>query len=110
MEIPLKPETKFRQNKVIPFLKTLKKTERFPMQQLAIVGDPDFLLCMHGTFVALELKDEGEVPRPLQQHKLDRVAATHGVSIVADPGNWGHVKNVLLQLDRGEYDGPSQVQ
>lgn len=98
----MKPETKFRVGKVIPFLKKLRHTAYFPIQQLTIVGDADFLLCCHGRFVALELKADGEKPRPIQQAKLDWVTKTHGVSIVANPKTWEEAKSLLLYLDRGE--------
>lgn len=96
-----KPETKFRTNQVRPFLKSLKNTAFFPIQQLAIVGDPDFILCCFGIFVALELKSEGGEPRPLQEHKLNEVTRCHGISIVATPENWSEVKNKLQHLDEG---------
>jgi hypothetical protein len=99
----MKPETAFRQNRVVPFLNSLLHTAVFPIQQLAISGDPDFLLCMQGRFVALEIKDRGEVPRPLQQYKLDQVVRTRGVALVADPDNWEQIKSVLSQYDRGHF-------
>ncbi len=80
----------------------LKNTFAFPIQQLAIGGDPDFLLCMAGRFVALELKDDGEEPRPLQLYKLDKVRRTGGVAIVASPSNWQAVTYLLAKLDMGE--------
>ena len=96
-----KEETKFRENKVTPFLKTLRNTAFFPIQQLAIRGDADFHLCVHGTFVALELKSRGEVARPLQEHKHDRVRRAGGVALVASPDNWEEVKQQLINLDGG---------
>lgn len=98
----MKPETRFRTNKVIPFLKTLKNTAYFPIQQIAICGDSDFHLCCAGRFVALELKIPGKKAEPLQQAKLDWVTRTHGVSLVADPTNWESVKDSLQRLDRGD--------
>lgn len=101
-----KPETRFRTNTVRPFLKTLKNSVFFPIQQLAIHDDADFFGCCRGRFVALELKaDDGEV-RPLQQHKLDEVKRTHGVSLVASPKTWAKARALLLKLDNGEdeYD------
>lgn len=94
-------ERSFRVSQVLPFLKTLKNTYSLPIQQLAIRGDPDLLLCCAGRFVALELKAEGEVPRKLQQHKLDQVKRTGGISLVASPDNWDFIKQELLKLDQG---------
>lgn len=102
----MKPETKFRTTQVIPFLKTLKNTAYFPIQQLAIVGDADYFLCCRGRFVALELKAKGERPRPIQQVKLDWVTKAKGLALVADPSNWERIKALLLKLDQGDdYDG-----
>lgn len=103
-------ERAFRVNRVIPFLKTLKGTMFFPIQQISMCGDPDFILNCRGTFVALELKREAGKPRKLQQAKLEAVVRTHGVSIVASTTNWQHVQSVLQQLDEGGYLGKSFIQ
>lgn len=96
-----KPETRFRVGKVKPFLKTLKHTYAFPIQQLAIIGDPDFLLCVRGLFVALELKDDDKKPRALQRRKGDEVERCQGIYFVATPSNWKEVKEQLTNLDGG---------
>lgn len=97
-----KGETSFRRTKVRPFLKTLKHTASFAIQQLAISGTPDYFLCCYGTFVAMELKDTGGITSPLQKFNLAEVTRTRGVSIVASPENWESVKRQLRRLDRGE--------
>ena len=98
----MKPETAFRKNRVLPFLKTLEHTSYFPIQQLAISGDADYILCSRGKFVWLELKDEGEDLRPLQMFKADWVKKTGGIPLRAGPDNWEQVKSLLLNLDQGE--------
>lgn len=98
----VKPETKFRRNQVLPFLKTLKNTTFFALQQVAICGDPDYVLCMNGKFVALELKDDGATPRPLQQYKLDEVKKAKGVALAASPSNWEEIKVLLFRLSKGD--------
>jgi len=97
----MKPETRFRVNQVIPFLKELKNTSYFPIQQLSILGDADFILCCNGGFVWLELKDIKESLRPLQEYKASWVVRTGGVAIKADPDNWEEVKLFLQQLNKG---------
>lgn len=69
---------------------------------MSFVGDPDYLGCCRGRFVALELKDVDEEPRKIQQYKLDEVTRTQGVSIVADRKTWAAAKALLLKLDAGE--------
>lgn len=101
----MKEERSFRVNHVAPFLKRLRHTVAFPIQQRAIRGDADYFLCMRGRFVALELKKRGAEPRPHQQAKLDAVTRAHGVSFSANPDNWVQVKAWLTQLDQGEYHG-----
>lgn len=101
----IKAETRFRKNTVKPFLKTLKHVKDFPIQQLAIVGDPDFLLCLRGHFVALELKDEFGTLSEIQRHKLKEVARAGGFALVASPQNWESIKAQLQAIDRGDYDG-----
>ena len=98
-----KPETIFRENKVIPFLKTLKHTAYFPIQQKAIRGDPDFILCINGLFVGLELKkDEATQPDALQKSKHRYIRDDGGgFVIVAHPENWDVCAKFLSTLDRG---------
>lgn len=103
-----KPETKFRQNAVIPFLKTLKNTFFEPVQQVAINGSPDFVLCVHGRFVALELKAPGERPRKLQDYKLAQVERTGGLRLVADPDNWEEIKQTLSEMDKSKEEAWSK--
>lgn len=100
----MKKETGFRKNKVIPFLKTLNRTAFFPIQQKTIRGDADFIMCSQGFFVWLELKTDEGSPDPLQVYKASCVTQTGGISIVANPRNWGLVMDFLTLLDRGIYD------
>lgn len=97
-----KPETVFRQNKVIPFLKTLRHTVYFPIQQRAICGTLDFLLCVQGHFVALELKSPGGSTSKLQDFNLAKITQCKGHSLVADPNNWAEIKLILSAMDQGE--------
>lgn len=99
----MKPETKFRQAKVIPFLKTLKNTAYLPIQQKAIGGDPDFILCSNGRFVGLELKSKDGKLSALQSAKLEWIKKSGGVPLVASPENWDSIVEILQQLDGGYY-------
>jgi hypothetical protein len=100
----VKPETKFRVYKVLPFLKSLKNTSYFAIQQISIRGDADYILCALGRFVWLELKDAGEEPRALQLYKADWVRRTGGVVLIASPDNWRRVQSQLRKLDEGDDD------
>jgi hypothetical protein len=97
----VKPETRFRTNYVLPFLKTLKMTARFPIQQLTMVGDPDLMLCIRGKFVAMELKAEGGRVSALQEYKLNEVRRCGGLALIVDPHNWESTKQTLVRMDGG---------
>lgn len=94
------PERSFRLNQVQPFLKKLRNTVIFPIQQVSILGDPDYILCVNGYFVSLELKaKKGEVSA-LQQAKLDAVDSVGGFAFVARPENWPQIKKQLETLSK----------
>lgn len=92
-----KRETVFRE-KVREDLKSVYLCKPFPIQQKAIVGTPDFLLCINGTFVALELKADDESPvSKMQEYNLSEVVRCKGISYVAYPENW---KSILTKLQK----------
>lgn len=94
-------ERSFRTNMVAPFLSKLKDTAFFPIQQVAILGDADYILCIRGDFVWLELKKlRGEL-RKIQLYKAGQVKKSGGIAIEANPGNWDKVKRKLLKLSGG---------
>ena len=49
-------------------------------------GIPDFIVCLRGTFYAIEAKAEGKINNttPWQDAEIDRIHVAHGVSFVAD--------------------------
>ena len=99
----MKPETNFRQNKVLPFLKSLPNTWFESIQQLAIHGTPDTIACIKGKFVALEFKSEDGEADPLQRHKLDKIQRAGGVGYVVSPQNWGIVRLELSRLAKAKF-------
>ena len=52
-------------------------------EQIVKTGDPDIMICHNGVFVAIEMKQEGKNPTPLQRLKLDRILASGGIAGVA---------------------------
>jgi len=51
-------------------------------------GIPDILYCIHGRFVAVEVKAEaGMVPTPLQQKRIDEIRNAGGFAICMDGKN-----------------------
>lgn len=96
------PESRFRQSYVLPFLKALKHTWFTSVQQMTSRGTPDFLLCINGRFVGMELKAPGGIISALQRYNLHEIQLRGGIAIIASPLNWSEVKDVLRQLDQGE--------
>ena len=97
-----KPETSFRQNKVVPFLDTLPNTWYESIQQVSINGTPDILACIKGKFIALEFKSEEGEPSPLQLHKLDLIQRAGGMGIVVSPKNWSVIRLELMKLAKAK--------
>ena len=93
-----KPETLFKE-RIRPKLKKIPHSWWEKIQQVGIRGTPDFLGCVCGVFVALELKkDEKSKIDPLQVHKLKLIANAGGVAFVVSPENWEEVYAELLAL------------
>lgn len=99
----MKPETKFRNYTVIPFLENLKRCKVFSVQQLALVGDPDLVICLNSFFVALEIKASGEAPRPIQEFKLSEVRKSGGAALAVSPDNWEDVKIILTTIEQRRH-------
>lgn len=103
----MKPETRFRIGRVVPFLRTLSYCKIFSIQQKAIVGHPDIILCLDGLFVALEVKtdDKDSTASPRQILTLEEVLKAKGAALIVRPSNFEQVKEDLLKLSRGiRYD------
>lgn len=100
----MKPETKFRAYSVRPFLLNLSDCAFFPIQQQSIRGDADFMVCLRGFFVWLELKADDGVQDALQAFKASQVKQAGGIALIARPYNWKAVKAFLELLNGGVYD------
>ncbi len=99
-----KPETRFKEY-VIRDLKKLPNTWFSKIQQVAICGIPDFLMCINGKFIALELKaSKKESPTPLQQWELESIAHSGGLAFITYPENWENTYEYLKDLAK-EPDG-----
>lgn len=93
------PETRFKK-RVLDDLKTIPEIWFVKVQQRALRGIPDILLCLAGRFMAIELKkDEFERPDPLQTYNLKKIEEAGGRSFVAFPKNWSQV---FFEIKQGE--------
>lgn len=94
-------------DKVREFLASLPKTFFIKIQQVTLIGDPDFVVCVNGTFVAMELKCNKRARcAPLQLYKLEKITKAGGISLVVYPENWQDVKHKLEEL---AYNHPRGV-
>jgi hypothetical protein len=95
-----KPETVFRGR----VRKDLTRLQRLygiffeSIAQKAIHGTPDILLCICGRFIGLELKAENGKASRLQEIKLQAIAKSGGLGIVAYPSTWKDVYELLEDL------------
>jgi len=99
-----KAESTFKE-RIYPSLKALPHTWAQKIQQRTIHGTPDFLLCIRGRFVALELKkDDKSDADPLQLYTLEKINQAGGFCFVVTPVNWPEVLDFLKRLSQGEIN------
>lgn len=67
-------------------------------EQVVKSGDPDILICHYGLFVAIEMKQVGKNPTPLQKLKLARISASGGVVGVAH--SLDEFKDIICKAER----------
>ena len=68
------------------------------IQQVSIRGTPDFLVCLSGVFVAIELKTDEGVLDALQKWNLECIALSGGIAMVMTPKNLGAQMNILREI------------
>lgn len=88
-------ETAFKK-KLIPLLKAIPKSWWTKVNQVSKRGDPDFLGCVNGCFVALELKrDSKQKPTALQERSFRKISEAYGVVYLVTPENHTNVLDIL---------------
>lgn len=94
----MQPETLFKQ-RVMRDLREMPGVWLVKTQQVAVRGIPDLLVCIHGRFVALELKrsEEAAIDK-LQLWHLEKILAAGGISYVVFPENWPRIRERLAAL------------
>ncbi len=97
----MQPETKFK-IKVQTVLKKIPEVWVVKIQQLALRGIPDMLICYKGNFLAWELK----VPpnklkaRSLQAHNLESIRNAGGIARVVTPCTLSEAIEEMLCLSQ----------
>lgn len=96
-----KPETVFRK-KVRGDLQELTRLGPFwfeAIQQKAIVGTPDFLCCIKGLFLALELKaTDTSTVSFIQMVKLEAITKADGIALIVSPNCWGELRRWMKEF------------
>lgn len=70
------------QHKIIKYLELIGG---YPIKIVAatLSGNPDIVCCLKGRFVAIEVKQPGKNPTPLQALKMEKISAAGGIAFVA---------------------------
>ena len=58
-------------------------------------GTPDILACLHGKFIAIEVKDKGKKATPLQKAQIRRIIKAGGIAFETD--NVEKAKRILSE-------------
>ncbi len=98
----IKQETKFK-DKVRKDLKTLSSCWFFKTQETSIRGIPDYILCLRGWFIALELKPEADIELDaLQEYNIKCIIEDgEGIGMRVDPTNWPQTFKNLQSISQG---------
>lgn len=65
-------------------------------------GVPDFLVCYHGRFIAIEAKAGKGTTTLLQQENLRRIERNKGVTVVVNENTVRAVEEILITIDHIE--------
>lgn len=95
--MPQKPETRFKL-KVRPLLEAIPHSCWEKIQQVAIRGTPDFIGCVNGKCVVIELKVGQNTVDLLQEYKLAKWNKAGAYSCEMHPGNYKVIIELLKEL------------
>lgn len=95
-----KPETVFKE-RIRPKLDAIESAWWVKIQMLALLGIPDFIGCIRGQFIALELKRHKSVKlEKIQTYVLRKIEESGGIVYRVDPQNWEQVYKELKLLEK----------
>jgi hypothetical protein len=93
----MKGETQFKE-RFAPHLKCIPFSYWIKTQMMALLGIPDYLGCVQGRFVAIELKkDKKEKLTRIQRYVMDKIQEAGGLTFVAYPENMDSVIREIEQ-------------
>lgn len=91
----MQSERMFRK-KTYKEIDSLSNTFRESIQQVALRGSPDVILCINGKFVALEYKRSANAKiSKLQEYKAEKISNAGGFHYFVYPENWDQVFGIL---------------
>lgn len=90
-------ETRFKE-RVLRDLRQIPGCWCEKIQQRSIRGTLDIHVCLHGWFIALELKAEAGRVDKLQEYVRGKIAAAGGVALVVYPPDWPRVLEFLRKI------------
>lgn len=83
-------------------LKTLPNTWFVKTQETSKRGIPDYILCVNGHFVGLELKSELGKASPLQKWTLLQIAKAGGRAFISYPELWEKIFSIIKEIAHGK--------
>ncbi len=74
-------------------------------------GVPDYLICINGIFIALELKRsvKEKTKGTLQELNILKIRRAGGLAFFTYPENWDKTKEMLIALSKGERNDYTNV-
>lgn len=89
------------QKRVKDFLETIPRAWFYKSNDMGTRGIPDYIVCINGKFVALELKSrlhKKSRSRGLQEFNINRINKYSGFGFIVAPENWDEIKENLITL------------
>lgn len=102
------PETLFKEKCFRDFTSILHAGGKIwwvKIQLLAVCGIPDIIMCVNGTFIAMELKkDNKSRATKLQNHVLNLIRRAGGHATVENPSTWPETLEFIKVLAFGHTE------
>lgn len=88
------------------FLESLPNTWFRKIDQKSIRGTPDYICCVNGAFVAMELKRSiySKMRGTLQEYNINKINNdAGGIGLFVFPENWDNIKNMLKGISEERH-------
>ena len=81
----------------LKLVKWLKKKNIYHIKIISAstAGQPDYLCCIRGKFVAIECKSSDGVQSDLQKYREKEIKNQGGEYVLLTPNNWDFVNDIL---------------